>query len=76
MPAVTLDDRGRLTVPKEFREQYGDQYRLVRIHDGIKLVPLADDPLAALREEFADLETDAETLRTRGRQTALDEAGD
>jgi len=75
MSAITLDDRGRLTVPKELREQYGDRYRLVEIHDGIKLVPVAADPLDALREEFADVEATAETLRTEGRKTALDEAG-
>ena len=75
MSAVTLDDRGRLTVPKELREEYGDRFRLVEIHDGLKLVPLADDPLDALREEFADIEATAEELRTEGRETALDEAG-
>ena len=75
MSAVTLDDRGRLTVPKELREEYGDRYRLVQIHDGIKLVPLADDPLAALREEFEDVDTSSETLRMVGRETAVDEAG-
>ena len=75
MPALTLDDRGRLTVPKELREEYGDRYRLVQVHDGIKLVPLAADPLDALREEFADVEATAKELRTEGRETALDEAG-
>jgi len=75
MSAITLDDRGRLTVPKELREQYGDRYQLVQIHDGIKLVPVADDPLAALRDEFANVEKSAADLRTEGRETALDEAG-
>ena len=75
MSAVTLDDRGRLTVPKELREQFGDQYRLVQLHDGIKLVPIAADPLEALRTEFADVDMSAESLRTEGRETALDEAG-
>jgi len=75
MPVVTLDDRGRLTVPKELREEYGDRYRLVELHDGLKLVPLEADPLEALREEFADVEKTAERLRTEGRETSLDEAG-
>ena len=75
MSAVTLDDRGRLTIPKELREQYGDRYRLAQIHDGIKLVPIDEDPLEALREEFADVDTSAETLRREGRETVLEVLG-
>lgn len=75
MSDATLDNRGRLTLPKEIRERYGDHYRIVQLHDGIKLIPIADDPLAALRNEFADVEKTAEELRDEGRDTALDEAG-
>lgn len=75
MSDVTLDDRGRLTLPKELREEYGERYHLVQIHDGIKLVPIADDPLDALRDEFAAVDKSAETLRAEARETALDEAG-
>jgi len=75
MSDVTLDDRGRLTLPKEMRERYGDRYRVVELHDGIKLVPIADDPLAALREEFADVDASAEVLREEAREAALEEAG-
>ncbi|WP_053947366.1 AbrB/MazE/SpoVT family DNA-binding domain-containing protein [Halolamina sediminis] len=75
MSDVTLDDRGRLTLPKEMRERYGDRYRVVELHDGIKLVPIADDPLAALREEFADIDKSAEEFRDEAREAALEEAG-
>ncbi|MEA5387532.1 AbrB/MazE/SpoVT family DNA-binding domain-containing protein [Haloarculaceae archaeon H-GB11] len=75
MSDVSLDDLGRLTLPKEIRERYGDHYYIVELHDGVKLVSVADDPLEALREEFADVETSANELRDAGRQTALDEAG-
>jgi bifunctional DNA-binding transcriptional regulator/antitoxin component of YhaV-PrlF toxin-antitoxin module len=70
-----LDDRGRLTLPKELRERYGDCYHVVDLHDGIKLIPVADDPLAALRDEFADVEGSAEELREGARDAAVDEAG-
>jgi bifunctional DNA-binding transcriptional regulator/antitoxin component of YhaV-PrlF toxin-antitoxin module len=70
-----LDDRGRLTLPKELRERYGDCYHVVDLHDGIKLIPVADDPLAALRDEFADVEGSAEELRECARDAAVDEAG-
>ena len=75
MSDATLDDRGRLTLPKEMRERYGDRYHVVDVHDGIKLIPVADDPLAALRDEFADVEMSAEELREEAREAALDEAG-
>lgn len=72
---VTLDGRGRLTVPKEIRDRFGERYHLVRLHDGIKLVPVDDDPLHALRDEFADVEKSAAELREGGREEALDQAG-
>jgi len=74
MSEVTLDDRGRLTLPKEMRERYGDRYHIVELHDGIKLIPVSESPLDALRDEFADTERTATELRERGRDTALDEA--
>jgi len=76
MSDVTLDDRGRLTLPKEIRERYGDRYHLVELADGIKLVPVEDDPLTALRDEFSEVEKSAEELRRDARETALDEAGE
>lgn len=75
MTDATLDDRGRLTLPKELREQYGDRYHIVQVHDGIKLIPVADDPLDALRDEFAGVEKTADELREETREAALDEAG-
>ena len=75
MSDVALDDRGRLTLPKEVRERYGDRYHVVQLPDGVKLVPVADDPLSALREEFADIEKSADELREEARTAALDEAG-
>ena len=53
----------------------GSANHIVKLHDGIKLVPLADDPLATLRDEFADVEKSADELRDEARDVALDEAG-
>lgn len=75
MSETTLDDRGRLTLPKELRERYGDSYRVVDVHDGVKLVPVAEEPLEALRDEFADVERTAEELRERARDAASERAG-
>lgn len=75
MSDATLDDRGRLTLPKELRDRYGERYHIVQLHDGIKLIPIADDPLEELRDEFDDVEKSATELRDAGRKEALDEAG-
>ena len=75
MGDVTLDDRGRLTLPKDIREKYGDQYRIVELQDGVKLLPVEDDPLGTLREEFADVEQTAEELRAEAREGAIEDAG-
>ena len=75
MTDATLDDRGRLTLPKEVRKRWGDHYHIVELHDGIKLIPVSDDPLDALRDEFEDVEKTADELRSEARDAALDEAG-
>ena len=75
MSETTLDDRGRLTLPKEIREQYGDHYHIVQLPGGVKLVPVEDDPLEALRDEFADIEKSAEELREQARDAALEGSG-
>lgn len=72
MSDTTLDDRGRLTLPKVIRERYGDRYHIVQLPDGIKLVPVADDPLEALRDGFADVEESPDELREKAREAALD----
>jgi bifunctional DNA-binding transcriptional regulator/antitoxin component of YhaV-PrlF toxin-antitoxin module len=75
MSEATLDGRGRLTLPKEIRERYGERYHIVQLHDGIKLIPIEEDPLDALRSEFADVEKSAEGLREDAREHVLEEAG-
>lgn len=51
---VRTDDRGRVTIPKEARDRYGERYRLVELDSGIKLVPIPDDPLEELRAAASD----------------------
>lgn len=73
MTEVTLDDRGRLTVPKEIRERFGDRYQLVRLRDSVKLIPVDDEPLVALREEFAQVDVPVRELRAATREEAMDQ---
>ncbi|MFC7185760.1 AbrB/MazE/SpoVT family DNA-binding domain-containing protein [Halorubrum yunnanense] len=73
MSEKPVDERGRLTLAKDLRDRYGDRYRIVGLRHGIKLIPLADDPLDALRDEFADVAKSADELRGEARSAALDE---
>lgn len=53
--SAETDRQGRLYIPKEVREKYGEKYHLVTYEDRIELIPVADDPLAAVREAAGDL---------------------
>jgi len=61
---------GRIYLSKELRDEYGDHFRLVERGDRLVLVPVADDPLAALREEFEGVEGSVRELRDRAREDA------
>ncbi|MFC7047240.1 AbrB/MazE/SpoVT family DNA-binding domain-containing protein [Halobacteriaceae archaeon GCM10025711] len=71
---VDADD-GRIYLPKRLREKFGNHFELVDRGDRIVLIPVADDPLTALREEFADVDASVEELKERALEEALDEAG-
>jgi bifunctional DNA-binding transcriptional regulator/antitoxin component of YhaV-PrlF toxin-antitoxin module len=54
MVEMTTDERGRITIPKEMRDRFGERYRLIELQDGIKLLPRPEDPLEALRSAGCD----------------------
>ncbi|SFC08060.1 hypothetical protein SAMN05444422_104163 [Halobiforma haloterrestris] len=53
--SAETDGQGRLYIPKDVREKYGEKYHIVTYEDRIELVPVADDPLAAVREAAGEL---------------------
>ena len=53
--STETDGQGRLYIPKDVREKYGEKYHIVTYEDRIELVPVADDPLAAVREAAGEL---------------------
>lgn len=66
---------GRIYLSSELREKYGEKFRIVERQDGIVLLPVPEDPLAALREEFEDVDKSARELRDEARQAAIEDAG-
>jgi bifunctional DNA-binding transcriptional regulator/antitoxin component of YhaV-PrlF toxin-antitoxin module len=62
--SAETDQQGRLYIPKEIREKYGDKYHIVTYEDRLELIPVADDPLAAVREAAGSLhDPDVEAIR-------------
>lgn len=53
--SVETDRQGRLYIPKEVREKYGQKYHIVTYENKIELIPVADNPLAAVREATGEL---------------------
>ncbi|SNZ13138.1 hypothetical protein SAMN06269185_2055 [Natronoarchaeum philippinense] len=66
---------GRVYLPQKLRDKFGDRFELIDRGDRIVLLPVADDPLEALRDEFDDVDESATELRGRARQDAIDDAG-
>ena len=76
MAEIETDDRGRVTIPKPLRERFGERYRLVELVDGMKLVPIPDDPLDALQAAASEelKSASVEELREEARQAGREEA--
>lgn len=58
MNEVIVSAKGWIVIPKALREKYklqpGTQVCVVDYRGGLSIVPLPDDPVAALRGMFAD----------------------
>ncbi len=47
---VETDKKGRLYLPKDTREKYGQKFLEIELEDEIKLIPIPDDPVEDLRK--------------------------
>jgi len=70
---LDLDDRGRITIPKEWREKLSLN-RVVAIHtkNSIYLIPVSSDPLKVLKGAFTTKKT-REELKKEALDLALKE---
>ena len=78
MSEIATDKRGRITIPKDIRDRLGERYRMVELKNGIKLIPVPNDPVVALRSAASDefKETSMDELRAAGHEQARTEAGE
>lgn len=66
----STDERGRLYLPKDVRERFGEQYRIVELPTHVALFPVDDDPVAGLRAAVGTAfeGADADQLKTDARK--------
>jgi bifunctional DNA-binding transcriptional regulator/antitoxin component of YhaV-PrlF toxin-antitoxin module len=66
---------GRIYLPKQLREKYGERFELIDRGDRIVLIPVDEDPLEALREEVRASEKSVAELKDAALAQALEDAG-
>lgn len=70
----TTADNGRVYLPKELREKFGERFHIVDREDRIVLVPVSEDPLKSLRQEFSQTESSVEEMKSEVMEEAVSEA--
>jgi len=63
MTVASVDDQGRVYLPKDLREKYGGRFRIVETRDEIIFIPLPEDPLENFQEKEALEDKSVESLR-------------
>lgn len=79
MSKVDVDSHGRIYLPKEYREEFGDSFRIVRFQGELKLVPVPDDPVEDLRERTEEIrksEKSVQELKEEAREELGRKAGE
>ena len=78
----STDERGRIYLPKDVRERFGDRYRIVELPSHVALFPVDEDPLDGLRaavgDAFAEREVDelkADASEAASREVRSEERG-
>lgn len=75
MSIIELDERGRMTLPKDIRESMGMGNKILMINAGdhLKIIPLPSDPLKVLHGALKTKKSFKE-LRKQAEKTAEKEA--
>jgi bifunctional DNA-binding transcriptional regulator/antitoxin component of YhaV-PrlF toxin-antitoxin module len=73
----STDERGRLYLPKDVRDRFGDRYRIVELPSHVALFPVDEDPIEGLREAVGDAfeGESAEELKAQARESITEEVG-
>lgn len=71
----STDERGRLYLPKDVRDRFGTEYRVVELPNYVALFPVSEDPLQAVRDAVGDAldGKSVDELRQEARRNAREE---
>ncbi|KZN23909.1 hypothetical protein A4G99_13850 [Haladaptatus sp. R4] len=71
----STDERGRIYLPKDVRERFGEHYRIVELPNHVALFPVDDDPLEGLRDAVGDAfdDVDGSELKEEAREAISEE---
>jgi len=74
--SIETDSHGRLYLPSELRQKYGEKFHVVEYADRLELIPIDENPLQAVRDEIGDAldGTSREELREKALERAKQEA--
>ncbi|WP_132060356.1 AbrB/MazE/SpoVT family DNA-binding domain-containing protein [Halorussus amylolyticus] len=74
----STDERGRIYLPKNVRERFGDRYRIVELPSHVALFPVDEDPLDGLRAAVGDAfeDADGDEMKRRAREALSREIRD
>lgn len=74
----TTDERGRIYLPKDVRERFGDRYRIVELPSHVALFPVDEDPVEGLQAAVGDAfeGDDVDDLKERAREAVSREVGE
>lgn len=74
----STDERGRLYLPKDVRERFGETYRVVELPSHVALFPVDDDPLEGVQEAVGDAfeNENVEELKEQAREALAESARD
>ncbi len=74
----STDERGRIYLPKDVRERFGDQYRIVELPSHVALFPVDDDPMEGIRAAVGDAfeGEEVDDLKSQAREAVSEEVED
>jgi len=77
MSIVEVDSKGRIVIPKKFREELGIKKKVMVINVGshLKIIPLPEDPFTILDGAFT-VKKSFQELRRQAEKLALGEIGE
>ncbi len=72
---LKADERGRIVLPREYREEHGDKYRYFTVGDRLEIIPVSK-PLETLKKKMSELpeEMTREDLMDHAEEKARKEA--